>query len=83
MRAKKILGAKIARRTLSRLFLILALPLTLREAFGAPKEESARDKEWFTVATKKRKLVGRPLGAVSKAKIINRDANQSIFSFIN
>jgi hypothetical protein len=33
------------------------------------------------VATKKRKLAGRPLGAVSKARTINRDAGQSVFSF--
>jgi hypothetical protein len=38
-------------------------------------------KDGLTVATKKRKPTGRPLGAVSKAKIINRDANQSIFGF--
>jgi hypothetical protein len=80
MRAKEILRAKTARQALLRLFLILALPLTLREAFGAP-EENTREDKWFTVAIKKRKLAGRSLGAVSKAKIINRDANQSIFSF--
>jgi hypothetical protein len=79
-RAKEILRAKTARRALSRLFPISALPPTLREAFGAP-EESTRDEGWYTVATKKIKLAGRPLGAVSKAKIINRDASQSIFSF--
>jgi hypothetical protein len=44
MRAKEVLRAKIAKRVLLRLFLILALPLTLREAFGAPEEENARDK---------------------------------------
>jgi hypothetical protein len=79
-RAKEILRAKTARRALSRLFPISALPPTLREAFGAP-EESPRDEGWSTVATKKRKLAGRPLGATSKAKIINKDASQSIFSF--
>jgi hypothetical protein len=83
MRAKEILRAKTARRALLRLFLISALPSTLREVFGASKEESARDKGWSTVAIKKRKLAGRLLGAVSKAKIINRDANQSIFDFIS
>jgi hypothetical protein len=81
MRAKEILRAKIAKRALLRLFSILALPLTLREAFGASKEENARDEGWFTVAIKKRKLAGRPLSAVSKTKIINRDVNQSIFGF--
>jgi hypothetical protein len=35
------------------------------------------------VAIKKKKLAGRSLSAVSKIKIINRDANQSIFSFIS
>jgi hypothetical protein len=30
---------------------------------------------------KKRKLAGRALGAVNKARTINRDADQSIFSF--
>jgi hypothetical protein len=70
-RAKEILRVKTARRALSRLFLISALPPTLREAFGAP-EESPRDKGWSTVAIKKRKLAGRPLGAISKAKIINK-----------
>jgi hypothetical protein len=74
MRAKEILRAKTARRALLRLFLISALPPILREAFGAPKE-SARDEGWSIMAIKKRKLAGRPLGAVSKAKIINRDAN--------
>ena len=86
MRAKEILRAKIARRALLRLFLISALPFILREAFGAStltSEENTRDKGWSTVATKKRKLAGRPLGAASKAKTINRDVNQSIFSFIN
>jgi hypothetical protein len=87
MRAKEILRAKTARRALSRLFPISALPLTLREAFGvsasAASEEGTRDEGWSTVATKKRKLAGRPLGAASKAKTINRDANQSIFSFTN
>jgi hypothetical protein len=76
MKAKKILRAKTARRALLRLFLISALPLTLREAFGASasaEEEGARDKKWFTVIIKKRKLAGRPLSAVSKVKIINRD----------
>jgi hypothetical protein len=82
MRAKEILRAKIVRRALLRLFPISALPLTLREAFGA-SEENTRDKGWSTVAIKKRKLAGRSLGAASKAKTINRDANQSIFSFIN
>jgi hypothetical protein len=38
MRAKEILRAKTAKRALLRLFLISALPLTLREAFGASKE---------------------------------------------
>jgi hypothetical protein len=75
MRAKEILRAKTARRALLRLFLISALPLILREAFGAPKKKSARVKGWSTVATKKRKLAGRLLGAVSKVKIINRDVN--------
>jgi hypothetical protein len=82
MRAKEILWAKIVKRALLRLFLILALPLTLKEVFGASasaasaaEEESTRDKEWFTVATKKRKLAGRPLSAVSKVKTINKDAN--------
>jgi hypothetical protein len=74
MRAKEILRAKIVKRALLKLFLILALPLTLREAFGA-SEKNTRDKEWFTVAIKKRKLVDRLLNAVNKAKIINRDAN--------
>jgi hypothetical protein len=82
MRAKEILRAKTARRALLRLFPISALPLILREAFGA-SEENTRDEGWSTVATKKRKLAGRPLGAASKAKTINRDANQSIFSFTN
>jgi hypothetical protein len=83
MRAKEILRAKTARRALLRLFPISALPPTLREVFGASSEENTRDEEWSTVATKKRKLAGRPLGAASKAKTINRDANQSIFSFTN
>jgi hypothetical protein len=84
MRAKEILRAKTARRALSRLFLISALPPTLREAFGAStSEEGVRDEGWSTVATKKRKLAGRPLGAASKAKTINRDPSQSIFSFTN
>jgi hypothetical protein len=86
MRAKEILRAKTARRALLRLFLISVLPLTLRETFDASASasgESTRDEGWSTVATKKRKLAGRSLGAVSKAKIINRDANQSIFSFTN
>jgi hypothetical protein len=74
MRAKEILRAKTARRALLRLFLISALPFTLREAFGA-SEENTRDEGWFTVAIKKRKLAGRLLGAVSKAKTINRDVN--------
>jgi hypothetical protein len=73
-RAKEISRAKTARRELSRLFPTSAIPPTLREAFSAP-EESVRDKRWSTVATKKRKLAGRPLGAASKAKTINRDAN--------
>jgi hypothetical protein len=76
MRAKEILRAKTAKRALLRLFPISALPLTLREAFGASasaEEESARDKRWSTVAIKKRKLAGRPLSAASKAKTINRD----------
>jgi hypothetical protein len=30
---------------------------------------------------KERKLAGRPLGAVSKARIISRDAGQSVSSF--
>jgi hypothetical protein len=76
MRAKEILRAKTARRALLRLFLISALPLTLREAFGASaSEENTRDEGWSTVTTKKRKLAGRSLGAASKAKTINRDAN--------
>jgi hypothetical protein len=79
IKAKEILRAKIARRALLRLFLILALPLTLREVFGAStsaaSEKGTRDKGWSTVATKKKKLVDRSLGAVSKAKTINRDAN--------
>jgi hypothetical protein len=79
MRAKEILRAKTARRALLKLFLILVLPLTLREVFGvsasAASEEGTRDKEWSTVATKKRKLAGRPLSAASKVKTINRDAN--------
>jgi hypothetical protein len=84
MRAKEILRAKTARRALLRLFPISALPPTLREAFGAStSKENTRDEGWSTVATKKRKLAGRPLGAASKAKTINRDANQSIFSFTN
>jgi hypothetical protein len=67
---------KITRRALLRLFLILALPLTLKEVFGvSASEENTRDKGWFIVAIKKKKLAGRPLGAVSKIKIINRDAN--------
>jgi hypothetical protein len=74
MRAKKILRVKTAKRALLRLFSILALPLTLREAFGASKENT-RDKKWFTVTIKKRKLADRSLSAVSKTKIINRDAN--------
>jgi hypothetical protein len=86
MRAKEILRAKTVRRALSRLFPISALPPTLREAFGAStltSEENTRDEGWSTVATKKRKLAGRPLGAASKAKTINKDVNQSIFSFTN
>jgi hypothetical protein len=84
MRAKEILRAKIARRALLRLFLISALPFILREAFGASaSEENTRDKGWSIMAIKKRKLAGRLLGAVSKAKTINREVNQSIFSFIN
>jgi hypothetical protein len=76
MKAKEILRAKIARRALLRLFLILALPLTLREAFGASaSEKNTRDEGWFTVTIKKKKLADRPLSAVSKAKTINRDAN--------
>jgi hypothetical protein len=74
IKAKKILRAKTVRRALSRLFLISALPFTLKEAFGA-SEENTRDEKWFTVTIKKRKLVGRSLSAVSKAKIINKDAN--------
>jgi hypothetical protein len=77
-RTKEILRAKAARRALSRLFPISAIPLILREACGA---ESTRDEGWSTVATKKRKLAGRPLSAVSKARTINRDAGQSVFSF--
>jgi hypothetical protein len=73
--------------------ILIASPApTLREAFGTQEEgtpeESTRlsggsqaTEGWSTVATKKRKLAGRPLGAVSKAKTINRDASQSIFSF--
>jgi hypothetical protein len=91
-RVKEISRAKTARRTLPRLFPTSAIPPTLREAFGTPEdgtpEESTRlsggsqaTEGWSTVATKKRKLAGRPLGAVSKAKTINRDASQSIFSF--
>jgi hypothetical protein len=84
MRAREILRAKTARRALSRLFPISALPPTLREVFGASaSEENTRDEGWSTVAIKKRKLAGRPLGAASKVKTINRDANQSIFSFTN
>jgi hypothetical protein len=75
MRAKEILRAKTARRTLLRLFPISALPPILREVFGASSKENTRDEGWFTVATKKRKLAGRLLGAVSKVKTINRDAN--------
>jgi hypothetical protein len=78
-RIKEISRAKIARQALLRLFRTSTTPPILKEAFGAP--ESTRDKGWFTVAIKKRKLAGRLLGAVSKAKIINRDASQSIFSF--
>jgi hypothetical protein len=86
MRAKEILRAKTVKRTLLKLFPILALPLTLREAFGASasaEEEGARDERWFTVAIKKRKLADRPLSAANKVKIINRDPSQSIFSFTN
>src|ERR1700722_3573545 len=38
---------------------------------------------WSTMTTKKRKLQtpGRPVGTISKAKTIDREANQSIFSF--
>lgn len=68
------------RRALSRLFPISATPPTLREACGA-QEESLRDEGGSTAAPKKRKLAGRPLGAVSKARTISRDAGQSIFSF--
>jgi hypothetical protein len=79
MKAKEILRAKIAKRALLKLFLISALPLILREVFGvsasAASKEGTRDKRWFTVTIKKRKLAGRSLGAVSKAKIINKDAN--------
>jgi hypothetical protein len=39
MKAKEILRVKIARRALLRLFLILALPPTLREAFGVSASE--------------------------------------------
>jgi hypothetical protein len=89
-RAKEILRAKTAKRALPRLFPISAMPPTLREAFGGTPAESTRPsggsqatEGWSTVATKKRKLqaLGRPIGAVSKAKTINRDASQSIFSF--
>jgi hypothetical protein len=73
-RAKEILRVKIARRALSRLFLILVLPPILREVFGA-LEESPRDKEWSIVVIKKRKLAGRLLDAINKAKIINKNAN--------
>jgi hypothetical protein len=79
-RVKEIVRAKAARRALSRLFPISAIPPILREACGA-QEESMRDEGWSTMATKKRKLAGRPLGAVNKARIINRDADQNIFSF--
>jgi hypothetical protein len=81
-RTKEILRAKAARRALSRLFPISAIPPTLREAYGA-QAESMRDEGWSTVTTKKRKLAGRPLGAVSKARTISRDAGQSVFSFIS
>jgi hypothetical protein len=49
----------------------------------SPQGGSQANEGWSTEATKKRKLQapGRPLGAVSKTKTINRDANQSIFSF--
>ena len=79
-RVKEIARAKTARRALSRLFPISATPPTLREACGA-QEESLRDEGGSTAAPKKRKLAGRPLGAVSKARTISRDAGQSIFSF--
>jgi hypothetical protein len=71
-----MLRAKTVKRALLKLFLISALPLTLKEAFGASasaEEKSARDKRWFTVTIKKRKLIDRSLSAVNKVKIINRD----------
>jgi hypothetical protein len=86
MRVKEILRAKTARRALSRLFSISALPFILREVFGASasaSEKNTRNERRSTVAIKKRKLAGRLLGAASKAKTINRDVNQSIFSFTN
>jgi hypothetical protein len=74
MRAKEILRAKTARRALLRLFPISALSPILREVFGASKK-NIRDKGWSIIAIKKRKLTGRLLGTVSKAKTINRDVN--------
>jgi hypothetical protein len=49
---------------------------SMRRAGGKP----ARRRMVYS-GLKKRKLAGRLLGAVSKARTINRDAGQSIFSF--
>lgn len=78
-RVKEIRRAKAAKQTLPRLFPISATVPTLRETYGA-QEESTPDREWSTVTTKKRKI-GRPIGAVNKAKTISKDISQSTFSF--
>jgi hypothetical protein len=91
-RVKEIARAKAAKRALPRQFPTSNIPPTLREMFGATTAESPRPlggpqatEGWTTVDTKKRKLqaptLGRSKGAASKAKRIDRDASQSIFSF--
>jgi hypothetical protein len=94
-RVKETLRAKAARAALPKLFPVSTTVPTLREAFGAVSVPATDSKHlsggsqatenWSTVATKKRKLQipGRPIGAVSKAKTITKDVNQSIFSFGN
>ena len=94
-RVKETLRAKAARAVLPKLFPVSTTVPTLREAFGAvsvPAADSKRlsggsqaTENWSTMATKKMKLQipGRPIAAVSKAKTITKDVNQSIFSFGN
>jgi hypothetical protein len=90
-RVKETVRAKRAKKELSRQFPISNIPPTLREVFGGIPAESTRPlgdthatESWSTATTKKRKIqaLGRPIGAVSKAKkTIDRNTIQSIFSF--